>query len=87
MDYWLASTGPKEEPGIDGAIQPRTELKAPVVNTIGVPSFEDYRDKILAAGGRAVTEKTAIPGVGYFAYFLDSEGNPFGIMQADPKAK
>jgi predicted enzyme related to lactoylglutathione lyase len=29
----------------------------------------------------------AIPGVGYLAYCQDTEGNTFGIMQADPSAK
>jgi hypothetical protein len=28
-----------------------------------------------------------IPGVGYFAYCQDTEGNTFGIMQEDKSAK
>jgi predicted enzyme related to lactoylglutathione lyase len=28
----------------------------------------------------------AIPGVGWLAYCADSEGNTFGIMQADERA-
>ena len=87
MDYWLATTGDEKEPGIDGAIQARTQFKAPVINTIGVENFEEYKAKIEKAGGKSVTPRQAIPGIGYFAYFLDSEGNPFGIMQNDPKAK
>ena len=31
--------------------------------------------------------KTPIPGVGYFGYCLDPEGNLFGMMQADTSAK
>jgi uncharacterized protein len=31
--------------------------------------------------------KTAIPGVGYLAYCSDTEGNVFGLMQADKNAK
>ena len=31
--------------------------------------------------------KNAIPGVGYFAYCEDTEGNVFGVMQNDTKAK
>jgi len=34
-----------------------------------------------------VMPKTPIPGVGYFAYCEDSEGNLFGVMQADKNAK
>jgi catechol 2,3-dioxygenase-like lactoylglutathione lyase family enzyme len=45
MDYWLATTGPEKEPGIDGAVQPRTEFKAPVINTISVSSFEGINPK------------------------------------------
>jgi uncharacterized protein len=29
----------------------------------------------------------AIPGVGYLVYCQDTEGNTFGMMQADPAAK
>ncbi|MDO8491212.1 MAG: hypothetical protein Q7T04_04265 [Dehalococcoidia bacterium] len=28
-----------------------------------------------------------VPGVGYFAYCLDTEGNTFGIMQDDKSVK
>ncbi len=31
--------------------------------------------------------KQAIPNVGWFAYCTDTEGNLFGIMQADPEAR
>jgi len=31
--------------------------------------------------------KTAIPGVGYFGYCVDPEGNLFGMLQADVNAK
>ena len=31
--------------------------------------------------------KSAIPGVGWLAMALDTEGNAFGIMQADANAK
>jgi hypothetical protein len=31
-------------------------------------------------------DKTAIPGQGYFAYCRDTEGNVFGIFQADETA-
>ena len=32
-------------------------------------------------------EKTAVPGVGYFAYCKDTEGNVFGIIPGDLEAK
>jgi len=36
--------------------------------------------KVVAAGGRVATPKTALPeGMGYFAHFVDSEGNRVGL--------
>jgi predicted enzyme related to lactoylglutathione lyase len=42
---------------------------------------------VAANGGRVLTPKMTVPGQGYMAYCLDSEGNQFGIMQMDMKAK
>ena len=86
VDYWLISTGEEGEPGIDGAIMPREEQKT-TVNTIDVPSYEEFAKKVEEAGGKVVTPKMAIPSVGYHSYCIDSEGNVFGIMQSDPEAK
>jgi predicted enzyme related to lactoylglutathione lyase len=40
-----------------------------------------------AAGGKALMPKMPIPGIGWFAVCSDTEGNKFGIMEEDPKAK
>jgi predicted enzyme related to lactoylglutathione lyase len=84
MDYWLVMTG-EGAPGIDGGIM-RRENVTNTVNTIGVPSVDEFSQKIVAAGGKVVVPKMAIPGVGYHAYCADTEGNLFGIMQDDPAA-
>jgi predicted enzyme related to lactoylglutathione lyase len=86
IDYWLATAGKDDEPGINGAISPRSELPA-TRNTISVPSIEEFADKITKAGGKVVSPKMPIPGFGYLAACVDTEGNAFGIMQADPNAK
>jgi len=85
-DYWLVTTGDEKQPGIDGAIMERMK-KATTINTIDVPSVDEFIKKIEKAGGKPVSEKTVIPGVGYFAYCKDTEGNIFGIMQADSHVK
>ncbi len=87
VDYWLASTGEQGQPGIDGAITKRMDPTATTVNTISVPSLEDFMAKVAEKGGKVITPKMAIPGVGYFAYCKDTEGNTFGIMQEDSSAK
>jgi predicted enzyme related to lactoylglutathione lyase len=85
IDYWLATTGPDNEPGINGAIMTK-ETQRTTVNTINVSSVDEYAKKIVDAGGKVLTPRTAIPGVGYFSYCVDTEGNVFGIMENDPKA-
>lgn len=87
MDYWLITTGPDSEPGINGAIMKRPDPKSTTVNTVGVTSVDEYIATIVKNGGRVIMPKTPVPGVGYFAYCLDTEGNPFGIMEEDKSAK
>ena len=38
------------------------------------------------AGGTVLSEKDAVPGQGYFAYCRDTEGNVFGIFEANAAA-
>ena len=87
MEYWLIMTGDQKEPGIDGGMSKRTEMNSGVVNTISVESVDDAVEKILKAGGKVVQPKGAIPGVGWFASCVDTEGTPFGLMQEDSNAK
>ena len=87
MDYWLVKAGEDKEPGINGAIIAKGESHPTTINTISVPSFEAAVKKIKAAGGQILGRKTAVPNVGYMTYCKDTEGNIFGIMQTDPKAK
>ncbi len=84
-DYWLVETG-KDEPGINGGILRRNPGQMVTTNTLGVPSVDEYVDKITAAGGKVVAPKMAVPTVGYLAYCQDTEGNVFGIMQSDTSA-
>ena len=80
-DYWLVTTGDDDQPGINGAIT--SGGQAPTVNIIDVASVDDFAEKIKAHGGKVVTHKESIPGVGYFHYCEDREGNPFGILESD----
>jgi predicted enzyme related to lactoylglutathione lyase len=87
MDYWLVTTGPDDQPGINGGIMKREDPQATTYNTVDVPSVDEFAKKIAQNGGKVVVPKMAVPGVGYMAYCTDTEGNVFGIMQEDPTAK
>jgi uncharacterized protein len=80
FDYWLVNTGPDDEPGINGAIMTK-EMGDTIRNTIGVESFDEFAEKIQENGGKMLTEKANIPGIGDMAAFQDTEGNIFVIME------
>ena len=95
MEYWMVMTGKQEEAGgINGGIIRRpVPVSAPgqvctaYVCTIVVPTFDEYASKILAAGGKVAMPKFALVGMAWQGYFLDTEGNTFGLHQEDKNAK
>jgi predicted enzyme related to lactoylglutathione lyase len=87
MPYWLVSTGPEGEPGINGGILKKQHPNQPCVNTVGVKNVDAAIATVTANGGEIAVPKMAIPGVGWLAYGKDPEGNLFGMMQDDKNAK
>jgi predicted enzyme related to lactoylglutathione lyase len=87
FEYWLARTGAKEEVGIDGGVQRRTDSRLKVVNYIGVKDIDELVRKVVMHHGSIVQPKTAVPGVGWTIMFRDTEGNIFGAMQEDDSLK
>ncbi|MFQ5564005.1 MAG: VOC family protein [Parvularculaceae bacterium] len=92
--YWLAVTGPDDARGINGGLMKRMGSppgeQQPVsayVCSMDVDDLDAYSSKVKDAGGNQAVDKMAIPGVGWLAYFKDTEGNIFGLMQPDPEAK
>jgi predicted enzyme related to lactoylglutathione lyase len=94
MDYTSAITTPSDEqtgmpsaPGaINGALFPRTDsLKTPVI-TIDVDDVDAALAQIESAGGSVAQAKEAVPGMGWYAYFKDTEGNIMGLWQTDSSA-
>jgi predicted enzyme related to lactoylglutathione lyase len=91
IPYWLIKTGPDGQPGINGGLVPRRgpidgQAVTAYVCTVDTPSVDEYLEKAKAHGGSVALPKMPIPGVGWLAYCKDTEGNIFGLMQADSKA-
>ncbi len=88
--YYLVTTGPKDEPGIDGGMVKRQggsgERISAFVCTIGVPDLDTVAGKLDGLGGTVALPRHAVPGVGWNMYAKDTEGNVFGIHQADSNA-
>jgi len=92
MPYWLVTTGPSDQPGINGGlIQRQGEIDGQAVIayvcTVDVQSVDTSTATVEANGGTVVVPKMPIPGVGWLVYCKDTEGNIFGMMQAAPDAK
>jgi len=47
---------------------------------------QTYMFESTGYGAQVVLPKMPIPGVGWLVYCKDTEGNIFGMMQADPNA-
>ena len=87
MPYWLTTTGPDGEPGINGGLMLRQGgMPAGTTNTMGVESVDKAVDSIKSAGGKIILEKMAVHGMGWVAYATDTEGNQFGVFEMDANA-
>lgn len=93
VPYFGVISCPDDQPGINGAIMQRTgdppAAGAPVrgaVLTVGCEDFDATARMILSAGGTVALDKHALPGMAWQGYFLDTEGNVFGLHQPDPEA-
>lgn len=92
MDYWLVTTGPDSEPGINGGLLRRQgeidgQAVIAYVCTVDVENIDASISKAQSNGAQVVVPKMPIPGMGWLVYCKDTEGNIFGMMQADPEAK
>ncbi len=94
--YYGVLTAPEgsKEPGINGGLlkrpTPPAEDGIAVIGyacTVQVENIDETIAKIEKAGGTLALAKQAIPGMAWQAYYKDTEGNVFGVHQADLNAK
>lgn len=85
-DYLTYRT-PAGETGVGGGMGKRGE-SAPMTirNYVGVDSIDDSVKKAAELGGRVISDKDEIPGIGWWAVISDSEGNELGIFQPLPRS-
>ncbi len=90
--YWLVSTVPTDESGkptrqgVNGGLMKKMHPQQPYANYIGVEDVEAFGAKAEELGGQIVFPKTAVPGMGWFLYIKDPEGNVMGLWADDPQA-
>lgn len=88
MQYVIAQTVdiderqmPKEPGAINGGLFQRPKEAPHPTLYVAVRSIEEALEKVKRAGGKVVTPKTPIPGMGAFARVTDSEGNVLGLYE------
>ncbi len=94
--YWMVMTAPQDskEPGINGGLlkrpcpAPKAEQGTNAfVCTMVVDNYDEIAKKVIAAGGVEAMPKFALAGMAWQGYYLDTEGNTFGLHQVDQEAK
>lgn len=89
MSYVMAVTAPvneqqmPSEPGaINGGLFQRPKEAPHPCLYVGVASVEQAIKKVQAAGGKVVTPRTPIPGMGAYGRVADTEGNVLGLFES-----
>lgn len=92
-DYVLATTtesdarGPKKPGAINGGFFPKKPdwpAQHPSV-VIAVDDIQAAMRQVTKAGGKVLGEPMAIPGVGRYVAFFDTEGNRLSMLQPLPR--
>ena len=89
IEYWRIETnGPRggllKRPA---AVPPPMSGTNAFVCSMEVADFDAIAKTILSLGGQIALEKFAVLGKCWQGYFLDTEGNTFGVFEVDPQAK
>lgn len=88
IEYWRIQTG------IRGGLLKRPTKTPPsehgtnaFVVSMEVKDFDGTAKRAAGLGAQVALPKFPVPGVCWQGYFIDQEGNTFGVFQPDPNAK
>jgi len=88
MDFYLISTTNLDgTPGVGGGLGKRMDPSQRMMNYFGVQSIDAAMKKVTSLGGKLITGKMPVPGMGYLANCMDTEGNFFGLWRENKEAK
>jgi predicted enzyme related to lactoylglutathione lyase len=88
MEYYLIATKNLDgTPGVGGGIGKRMAPSQRMMNYFGVASIDAAMKKVTRLGGKLIMGKMPVPGMGYLANCIDTEGNFFGLWEENKEAK
>jgi uncharacterized protein len=68
-----------------GGLYPRQEGEQGLITYFGVDDIDAARAKVQELGGKS-EDKAPVPGMGWYARAVDTEGNAFSLWQSDETA-
>ncbi len=83
----IATEGVDGSPGVAGGLGKRMDPSQRITNYFGVKSIDAAMKQVTKLGGKLVTQKMAVPGMGWLANCVDTEGNAFGLWEENKDAK
>lgn len=84
-DDIVFTTGIGCEADMSDRILKRRESITGHINTVEVPSVDEYATRVTSNGGTVIIPKIAISGVGYVLYCKDTEDSIFGLFEKEAK--
>jgi predicted enzyme related to lactoylglutathione lyase len=88
FQYNLVSTENLDgSPGVRGGLGKRMDPSQRMMNYFGVASIDAAMQQVRNLGGKVVTPKMPVPGMGWLANCVDTEGNSFGLWEENAGAK
>jgi uncharacterized protein len=74
-------------PGVRGGLGKRMDSSQHITNYFGVKSIDAAMKQVADLGGKVISPKMPVPGMGYLANCIDTEGNAFGLWEESTAAK
>lgn len=74
-------------PGVRGGLGKRMEPSQRITNYFGVKSIDAAMKQVEELGGKLISLKMPVPGMGYLVNCTDTEGNAFGLWEENAGAK
>lgn len=83
----IETTNPDGTPGVRGGLGKRMDPSQRITNYFGVKSIDAAMEQVMKLGGKLVSPKMPVRGMGYLANCIDTEGNMFGLWEENKGAK
>lgn len=83
----ITTTNLDGTPGVGGGLGKRMAPSQHMMNYFGVKSIDASMKQVEKLGGKLVSPKMPVPGMGWLVNCMDTEGNAFGLWEENKGAK